>query len=85
MVRSLRGDINFIECALVNSTERSYIPYLEPDPISFLEQIICFWVIKPCADLILLEVQTQPCTAQAYRGQEWDVAEGLRKFLMPRS
>lgn len=38
-------------CALVNSTELIHMPYLEPDPISFLEQMINFWVLKPYANL----------------------------------
>ena len=61
------------------------MPYLEPDPVSFLEQIIYLWVIKPYADLILMDMETQPCTVQAYREQESDVADGLIKFLMPSS
>lgn len=74
---SLGDGINFLSCALVNSTEHSYMPYLEPGPVSFLEQIIYFWVIKSYADLIM-DMETQPCRIQAYREQASDVADALK-------
>lgn len=75
---SLADGINFLACALVNSTEHSYVPYLEPGPVSFLEHMIYFWVIKSYADLILMDMETQPCRTQAYRERESDVADALK-------
>lgn len=61
------------------------MPYIEPDPISFLEQMIYCRVIKPYADLTLMDMETQPCAVQAYKEHESDIADGLSQFLMPSS
>ncbi|KAJ7411035.1 SAM and SH3 domain-containing protein 1 isoform X1 [Willisornis vidua] len=41
--------------------------------------------INRYADLILVDMEIQLCTVQAYREQESDVADSLIKFLMPSS
>lgn len=45
--------------------------------------MIYCWIIKPYADLTLMDLEIQPCTVQAYK--ESDIADGLTQFLMPSS